>query len=610
MVMTDRIDGLSASVAVKAPVRVATTTAITLYGLQTVDGISLVANDRILVKNQVNAKENGIYVVTTANWYRAKDFDGARDAVTGTLVYVVNGSTQADTYYRLTTTENPIFFGVHDITFATAILAGNYLILAQEAAEQAQDAAVLAQEAAGNTIMPYLSATALGFDSTGATGNGAKLNALFTTYPNGFTLILDARGGIYKFGDVPVDDNGVRYRVLGLGENTTTITYTATNDDHVRIRQNDIAWLDMSWDGTALYDAGVHTPSFFVLGYNSQAGGSGFTNSARNFQARGLVFKLPGKFIDHVQGVAMNLKIRGSRIKGPLIYGRGTSEALPYKGGIDQQNGRFDVHITDADGWVYESHADSLSGAHHFVFWKQYSCVNGIQLRKGLNTGVIYSERTRLDHSGTPWSCDEDWNFLQIQGASDDTKWILDDARDNNRTDIIIGGYYDDAADFGPAINYLPTANLTLYRDGYAGYTVWKRVSANNAELQEVGTGNDSFLKIKHSDLAKKLFVTLDALRMRDSGGSTLRGFKQAYTGTINFGTVGAGAVVESTFAEADATAVKMVMANPQAGLPTGVMFNVYATSGNLVFRVHNTTGSGVAVSTGFHYSMWEIESN
>ena len=54
-------------------VRVATTTNIILSGVQTVDGVVLVAGDRVLVKNQSTASQNGVYVVAVGAWVRAAD---------------------------------------------------------------------------------------------------------------------------------------------------------------------------------------------------------------------------------------------------------------------------------------------------------------------------------------------------------------------------------------------------------------------------------------------------------------------------------------------------------------------------------------------------------
>ena len=64
MTSTDRLNGLTAAVAIKAPVKAATTANITLSGLQTIDGVSCAAGDRVLVKNQATPSENGIYVVS------------------------------------------------------------------------------------------------------------------------------------------------------------------------------------------------------------------------------------------------------------------------------------------------------------------------------------------------------------------------------------------------------------------------------------------------------------------------------------------------------------------------------------------------------------------
>lgn len=55
-------------------VTVATTENISLFGEQTIDGIPLAANNVVLVKNQTDAKENGIYWVNIGKWDRHADF--------------------------------------------------------------------------------------------------------------------------------------------------------------------------------------------------------------------------------------------------------------------------------------------------------------------------------------------------------------------------------------------------------------------------------------------------------------------------------------------------------------------------------------------------------
>ena len=59
------VDGIISSLDVKNSVRAATTSTLTLSGLQTIDGVALSAGDRVLVKNQANQAQNGIYTWAT-----------------------------------------------------------------------------------------------------------------------------------------------------------------------------------------------------------------------------------------------------------------------------------------------------------------------------------------------------------------------------------------------------------------------------------------------------------------------------------------------------------------------------------------------------------------
>lgn len=112
---TSILDGLSTSVAVKAPCRTVATTNITLAGLQTISGYTTVENDRVLVKGQTNAVDNGIYMASTGSWSRAKDADGNRDLVQGTRV-LVRSTTINGVEYELTSA-NPIVIGTTELTF-------------------------------------------------------------------------------------------------------------------------------------------------------------------------------------------------------------------------------------------------------------------------------------------------------------------------------------------------------------------------------------------------------------------------------------------------------------------------------------------------------------
>ncbi|WP_343578217.1 phage tail protein [Pseudomonas sp.] len=100
----------------KQSVRVATTASITLSGLQTLDGIALMAGDRVLVKNQSNAADNGIYVAAITGWKRSTDADEKSDVTPGLTVSVESGISQADSIWQLVT-DGAIVLGVTVLTF-------------------------------------------------------------------------------------------------------------------------------------------------------------------------------------------------------------------------------------------------------------------------------------------------------------------------------------------------------------------------------------------------------------------------------------------------------------------------------------------------------------
>lgn len=109
------VDNVSAGLAWKDTVRAATTANITLSGTQTVDGVALVAGDRVLVKNQTTASANGIYVVAAGAWTRATDADTDTELL-NMAVFVSEGTTQADTAW-VGTANAPITVGTTNLPY-------------------------------------------------------------------------------------------------------------------------------------------------------------------------------------------------------------------------------------------------------------------------------------------------------------------------------------------------------------------------------------------------------------------------------------------------------------------------------------------------------------
>ncbi|WP_231139258.1 phage tail protein [Pseudomonas fluorescens] len=100
----------------KQSVRVATTANIVLSGAQAIDGVAVIAGNRVLVKSQTLAKDNGIYVAANGAWVRAKDADASAEVTSGLIVSVEEGTTLANTIWQLIT-DGAIVLGTTGLAF-------------------------------------------------------------------------------------------------------------------------------------------------------------------------------------------------------------------------------------------------------------------------------------------------------------------------------------------------------------------------------------------------------------------------------------------------------------------------------------------------------------
>lgn len=123
LVTKQQLDAAVQGLDIKEGARAASTANLTLSGNQTVDGISLVNGDRILVKNQSAPAENGVYTVDTGTWPRVSDSSTAAE-LNGALVTVKEGSTQANTgWYQY---EEVVSLNVDPVNFNQFFGAGTY----------------------------------------------------------------------------------------------------------------------------------------------------------------------------------------------------------------------------------------------------------------------------------------------------------------------------------------------------------------------------------------------------------------------------------------------------------------------------------------------------
>ena len=121
------VDATKQGLDVKDSVHVATTANITLSGTQTIDGVVLVAGDRVLVKNQTTASENGIYdVVSGGAWTRSVDANSSAKVTAGMFVFVEEGTANADSGWVLTT-DSPITLNTTGLSFTQFSGAGQLI---------------------------------------------------------------------------------------------------------------------------------------------------------------------------------------------------------------------------------------------------------------------------------------------------------------------------------------------------------------------------------------------------------------------------------------------------------------------------------------------------
>jgi len=207
------VDAIAAGLQPHPAVDVATTgnTVLTgLTGTTIIDSIVLSQGNRILIKNQIDAKKNGIYILTGTTFVRAGDFNESSESIHGAYTFVISGATNANTSWVLST-PNPITIDVTLLTFTlfaqvTDIIAGTGITISKFYGQNT--ISVNGPSIAGNSLLwnnltckfdvdisGGTLATALSQTITGATngltksGQELKLGGTLT----GSTVITDSR---------------------------------------------------------------------------------------------------------------------------------------------------------------------------------------------------------------------------------------------------------------------------------------------------------------------------------------------------------------------------------------------------------------------------------
>ena len=188
------VDGVAQGLSAKDSVRAATTANGTLSSAfansQAIDGVTLATGDRILLKNQSTATQNGIYTVNASGApTRAVDFDSNAEVAKGAFIFVEEGTTNADAGFVLTT-DGAItlgstslaftqFSGAGDITAGSALTkSGNTLNVAVDDSSIEVSSDALRVKASGVTSAMLAGSIANSKLNTISTANKVALTAL------------------------------------------------------------------------------------------------------------------------------------------------------------------------------------------------------------------------------------------------------------------------------------------------------------------------------------------------------------------------------------------------------------------------------------------------
>ncbi|TSE10597.1 hypothetical protein C1D09_014710 [Mesorhizobium intechi] len=191
----------------REPVRLATTANILLHGLQTIDGVATKVGDRVLVKNQIDARTNGIYTASEGQWFRAADARTSRTMQKGTTAFVQEGPTNGEITFRFNTLAPVVDTDPIDITGDGDALHRSDLLdednMASNSAtkvpsQQSVKAFVESRTARYSTEFGFVDDGAAGANT--GTNNDAAWAAAKATLTHGETLVMVRKNtGMFYF---------------------------------------------------------------------------------------------------------------------------------------------------------------------------------------------------------------------------------------------------------------------------------------------------------------------------------------------------------------------------------------------------------------------------
>ena len=206
------VDAVKQALDIKDSVHVASTANVALTagssGLEAgdaIDGVTLVAGDRVLLKNQTDASDNGIYVAVASGGTpaRSADANASVDVTSGMFVFVEEGTANGDQGYVLTT-NNVITLNTTNLTFtqfsgAGQITAGNGMTKSANTLNVVPDAVTLSVTADEIKLKGDVTTTALGDLLIGKASDGGYKRLAVSTGGANQLLQINSSGNDLEF---------------------------------------------------------------------------------------------------------------------------------------------------------------------------------------------------------------------------------------------------------------------------------------------------------------------------------------------------------------------------------------------------------------------------
>lgn len=210
------VQSAAAGIDSKPSCRVVATANITLSGLQTIDGITVVAGDRVLVRGQTTASQNGVYVAAAGVWGRAASEDVSAEMTPGAFWFVEEGTTYGKSQWRIenvgTIVLDTTAITINQFGAAQTYTAGNGLTLTGSTFDVVPGTGLSVTADAINVDRAYVP-----FRAAATFGDGAATSFTITHNLNTQDIVVSVR---------QVSDNaGVECEWQANGLNTCVLTF-------------------------------------------------------------------------------------------------------------------------------------------------------------------------------------------------------------------------------------------------------------------------------------------------------------------------------------------------------------------------------------------------